>query len=200
CSCRPRPPIAMGASSLVISLLRRVYATRRFQLTLSVSSTVPLTAASIPLLTTSPTLLHTPSGKPTEGGTGRSTSAVRVVLSKYVKSSPRRLRRKLASNPSSSSTPVSGSRLSLPWRHGSKPDAELPSGSVTLVAASLVTASYGPGCFPALPQAPRRRRSSVNCGNHGSSLMTQDALDRKSTRLNSSHVKISYAVFCLKKK
>src|SRR5690606_42148773 len=27
-----------------------------------------------------------------------------------------------------------------------------------------------------------------------------DWLDRKSTRLNSSHVKISYAVFCLKKK
>src|SRR5690554_7020351 len=27
-----------------------------------------------------------------------------------------------------------------------------------------------------------------------------DALDRKSTRLNSSHVRISYAVFCLKKK
>src|SRR5690606_39861692 len=29
---------------------------------------------------------------------------------------------------------------------------------------------------------------------------TPHALDRKSTRLNSSHVKISYAVFCLKKK
>src|SRR5436309_8378799 len=28
----------------------------------------------------------------------------------------------------------------------------------------------------------------------------QEGLDRKSTRLNSSHVKISYAVFCLKKK
>src|SRR5438874_10079967 len=28
----------------------------------------------------------------------------------------------------------------------------------------------------------------------------QDAGDRKSTRLNSSHVEISYAVFCLKKK
>src|SRR3989442_11263442 len=27
-----------------------------------------------------------------------------------------------------------------------------------------------------------------------------DHLDRKSTRLNSSHVRISYAVFCLKKK
>src|SRR5690606_20829060 len=37
----------------------------------------------------------------------------------------------------------------------------------------------------------------------GDSLTLQQAtqkLDRKSTRLNSSHVKISYAVFCLKKK
>src|SRR5690606_39707964 len=31
-------------------------------------------------------------------------------------------------------------------------------------------------------------------------LFVDDHLDRKSTRLNSSHVKISYAVFCLKKK
>src|SRR5690606_42131709 len=31
-------------------------------------------------------------------------------------------------------------------------------------------------------------------------LTPEDYLDRKSTRLNSSHVKISYAVFCLKKK
>src|SRR5690554_619381 len=30
--------------------------------------------------------------------------------------------------------------------------------------------------------------------------LTLDYLDRKSTRLNSSHVRISYAVFCLKKK
>src|SRR6266699_4485690 len=29
---------------------------------------------------------------------------------------------------------------------------------------------------------------------------TKEAIDRKSTRLNSSHVRISYAVFCLKKK
>src|SRR5690349_22602397 len=31
-------------------------------------------------------------------------------------------------------------------------------------------------------------------------LNLRDAADRKSTRLNSSHVEISYAVFCLKKK
>src|SRR5690625_6587872 len=34
----------------------------------------------------------------------------------------------------------------------------------------------------------------------GSSLETDPKKDRKSTRLNSSHVAISYAVFCLKKK
>src|SRR5690554_7000442 len=31
-------------------------------------------------------------------------------------------------------------------------------------------------------------------------LWQADVIDRKSTRLNSSHVRISYAVFCLKKK
>src|SRR5438477_9829094 len=31
-------------------------------------------------------------------------------------------------------------------------------------------------------------------------VQAQDLLDRKSTRLNSSHMSISYAVFCLKKK
>src|SRR6266403_4208086 len=31
-------------------------------------------------------------------------------------------------------------------------------------------------------------------------ILDEHALDRKSTRLNSSHVEISYAVFCLKKK
>src|SRR5207253_11278172 len=37
-------------------------------------------------------------------------------------------------------------------------------------------------------------------GRLGQPLPTQPAPDRKSTRLNSSHVAISYAVFCLKKK
>src|SRR5690606_40072969 len=39
------------------------------------------------------------------------------------------------------------------------------------------------------------------CNNAGISYNAPlEELDRKSTRLNSSHVKISYAVFCLKKK
>src|SRR5690349_23647494 len=36
-------------------------------------------------------------------------------------------------------------------------------------------------------------------GEHGE-VVDRWAVDRKSTRLNSSHVEISYAVFCLKKK
>src|SRR2546426_4728762 len=46
-----------------------------------------------------------------------------------------------------------------------------------------------------LPGAPRSMLD-VGCGT-GRLLET---LDRKSTRLNSSHLVISYAVFCLKKK
>src|SRR5690554_7693298 len=36
--------------------------------------------------------------------------------------------------------------------------------------------------------------------HHGTSDLVRLQQDRKSTRLNSSHVRISYAVFCLKKK
>src|SRR5688572_33073688 len=36
--------------------------------------------------------------------------------------------------------------------------------------------------------------------NHGYATEAARAIDRKSTRLNSSHSQISYAVFCLKKK
>src|SRR3989442_11961600 len=36
--------------------------------------------------------------------------------------------------------------------------------------------------------------------NDGTRRISNLELDRKSTRLNSSHVRISYAVFCLKKK
>src|SRR3989442_11913836 len=47
-----------------------------------------------------------------------------------------------------------------------------------------------PGAHAGLP--PIRRAQLGRCGSTMG--------DRKSTRLNSSHVRISYAVFCLKKK
>src|SRR5690606_42130997 len=49
--------------------------------------------------------------------------------------------------------------------------------------------------------APHDRRLPGDVLHHLQQFVTVGlALDRKSTRLNSSHVKISYAVFCLKKK
>src|SRR5438874_12530699 len=49
--------------------------------------------------------------------------------------------------------------------------------------------------LPIFPPSAQRR------GSHGHPLRRESRpRDRKSTRLNSSHVEISYAVFCLKKK
>src|SRR3712207_8035946 len=42
--------------------------------------------------------------------------------------------------------------------------------------------------------------SCLHTGTIPSKSLREAALDRKSTRLNSSHANISYAVFCLKKK
>src|SRR3712207_7313880 len=51
---------------------------------------------------------------------------------------------------------------------------------------------FGPG------DVPGTWRERIDGGVAG--LAVQRPLDRKSTRLNSSHANISYAVFCLKKK
>src|SRR2546430_13469120 len=54
-----------------------------------------------------------------------------------------------------------------------------------------------PARLPAARELRRRRaRGGVRPGDQG----RRQARDRKSTRLNSSHSQISYAVFCLKKK
>src|SRR5438034_8690899 len=59
-------------------------------------------------------------------------------------------------------------------------------------AASAGTRRRATGWRRTLPQ--RRRRQAPRPTSHG------PGRDRKSTRLNSSHTVISYAVFCLKKK
>src|SRR5256884_5803996 len=48
---------------------------------------------------------------------------------------------------------------------------------------------------------PSSRRHGLHLGKRPSPVLpARESLDRKSTRLNSSHGYISYAVFCLKKK
>src|SRR5579884_4334056 len=62
---------------------------------------------------------------------------------------------------------------------------------------TATTEIYTLSLHDALPISERRRdgsRRRFHPGDEG------EELDRKSTRLNSSHVAISYAVFCLKKK
>src|SRR5438105_7037112 len=65
--------------------------------------------------------------------------------------------------------------------------------STNRTKTSTTTPLKGAACNPCA-------RSPSDCeANHGSS-RRQAGPDRKSTRLNSSHEWISYAVFCLKKK
>src|SRR5437868_8842883 len=52
--------------------------------------------------------------------------------------------------------------------------------------------------FQAVSSLPSTRTSVRS--SRASAFAREDRTDRKSTRLNSSHVSISYAVFCLKKK
>src|SRR5204863_3985270 len=66
------------------------------------------------------------------------------------------------------------------------------SGEGTLLSdAALAVPLESP--FPSAIEAP-------SVGPAAEGVWVVDAVDRKSTRLNSSHVEISYAVFCLKKK
>src|SRR6266511_3832730 len=54
--------------------------------------------------------------------------------------------------------------------------------------------------YTTLFRSPQRVRAQVIGGHRPVTTTHPRRGDRKSTRLNSSHVKISYAVFCLKKK
>src|SRR6202022_3343928 len=54
--------------------------------------------------------------------------------------------------------------------------------------------------YTTLFRSLRRFGDAVGPGSIGSVVREPQELDRKSTRLNSSHTVISYAVFCLKKK
>src|SRR2546426_3020109 len=65
---------------------------------------------------------------------------------------------------------------------------------------------FRPGCLPRIPLPSTRLGSRGRQAPHPPDIseatltLTRQPIDRKSTRLNSSHLVISYAVFCLKKK
>src|SRR5206468_9004105 len=61
--------------------------------------------------------------------------------------------------------------------------------------ALVVVPLRGDACGACYTAVPRNRRTQIRSGD-----LLDACEDRKSTRLNSSHDQISYAVFCLKKK
>src|SRR5256885_11370598 len=75
--------------------------------------------------------------------------------------------------------------------------------SVQRISAAAATPLHSARIFPMLPQVPPAQLNDwLNQHSSGSDALplVLDVRDRKSTRLNSSHLVISYAVFCLKKK
>src|SRR5688572_31882733 len=65
-------------------------------------------------------------------------------------------------------------------------------------ADRTIDAALGMDVVLALALAPDRVRRTLDLADRASDTFVGE--DRKSTRLNSSHSQISYAVFCLKKK
>src|SRR3712207_8570684 len=84
--------------------------------------------------------------------------------------------------------------------------------TLSLHDALPISRDHRPRRLPRLPAlrraAPPDRRGRPSVGGRGRAAVPREGLlvhvrvrrDRKSTRLNSSHANISYAVFCLKKK
>src|SRR5690606_41951841 len=88
---------------------------------------------------------------------------------------------------------------SSPTRRSSDLEAGI---SVVILAIILdrLTATLGAGRRKAPRNATLRSSTDATSAENAESATGDDTTDRKSTRLNSSHVKSSYAVFCLKKK
>src|SRR4051812_49467904 len=70
----------------------------------------------------------------------------------------------------------------------------------TTVAAAIGLAAAQSGRRTIVCEVAEQDRVSRAFRREGVTAETEVLLDRKSTRLNSSHMSISYAVFCLKKK
>src|SRR5437899_5096963 len=93
---------------------------------------------------------------------------------------------------------MSTSRNTLPSMQATNPNATSKIG-LALSGGGFRATLFHLGVVAAFRQLGRLKEVGVvSCVSGGSIIGAH--LDRKSTRLNSSHLGISYAVFCLKKK
>src|SRR5690606_41279609 len=93
-------------------------------------------------------------------------------------------------------------RLAFPTRRSSDLEARQPSWTGFRVIHWRCFSFHGTARFPRKTAGTEAGRYRIVEVSHRklAELPTGKFADRKSTRLNSSHVKISYAVLCLKKK
>src|SRR5690554_7107623 len=75
-----------------------------------------------------------------------------------------------------------------------------PKRNTEKILEDIYTARVGWKCSPAFGQNQIKGIQLIMCLKLFLIISILPMPDRKSTRLNSSHVRISYAVFCLKKK
>src|SRR5690554_7427612 len=82
---------------------------------------------------------------------------------------------------------------------GSLPFSALAQKKISFKFDSYISETAGPSALDQwfLTELEKRSGGQVDIRRYWSASLNKD---RKSTRLNSSHVRISYAVFCLKKK
>src|SRR5439155_15065261 len=99
----------------------------------------------------------------------------------------------------------SPTRTAFPTCAGSRPSS-IPAGVCSCFVSATPPrerkdrdASRSPSCAMPLPMAGKSNPSSPYASKSALSIDREDFEDRKSTRLNSSHVAISYGVFWLKK-
>src|SRR5947207_4684654 len=94
-----------------------------------------------------------------------------------------------------------GGRMRAPRARGSR---SMVISSLRTMASSRCSTADAPSVQPLVQPPPGEAEEQRSDGQHeqhvGHEHRPQVAGDRKSTRLNSSHTVISYAVFCLKKK
>jgi len=109
---------------------------------------------------------------------------------------PELLRRVLGQPTPRPATPATPAAQAAPAAQA-VPAAQAGNDADRLIAAAGLTAG-----FVTLPTSVRQRIQAGTAANPRTerTARSRDAEDRKSTRLNSSHITISYAVFCLKKK
>src|SRR5438067_4841232 len=72
--------------------------------------------------------------------------------------------------------------------------------SILRIMSGFVLLQFGSAKWFAFPAAIMPGGGTAPVGSLPYVAAVLEVIDRKSTRLNSSHVSISYAVFCLKKK